>query len=143
MNNETPLTNTYILEGTPVPLLRARPNFHQRKLWDSQRDLKILWRVELSRQHRDLPFFQGPLQLDIFFYMPVAPSRMKQLSKLKDTYHTSTPDLSNLLKFIEDTADSILFQNDCNIAKLSCMKLYSDQPKTIFTITELPLKYIG
>lgn len=128
----------YTIMGDPVAWARATPNFHMRRLWDSQKELKMFMRIDLARQHGDLPFFSGPIKFDAVFHMPL--SRVIK-AKYIDCYHHSKPDVDNLLKLLLDTTESVLFQNDCEIAQISGLKVYSTNPRTEFTITQLPLKY--
>ena len=132
MNNEAPIL--YVIAGDPVALARAR--HYNRRVYDSQSQMKIVLGVGLRNQHDDRPFYTGPLQLDITFYMPIAKSRAKYAASLMGTYHFYKPDLSNMIKFYEDLATSILYDDDCYIAKINAKKIYGE-PRTEFTITRL------
>jgi Holliday junction resolvase RusA-like endonuclease len=68
--------------------------------------------------------------------MPVAKSREKFKDSLMGTYHFYTPDTSNMVKYVEDVANGILYKDDCSIAKVIATKIYGE-PRTEFTITEL------
>ena len=125
---------TYIIKGDPIALARAR--HYNRRVYDSQKNEKLVLGITLRNQHAERPQFIGPLQLDITFFMPIAKSRAKQRATLLDSYHFYTPDLSNLIKFVEDLATSILYPDDCLIAKIIAKKIYGD-PRTEFTITKL------
>ena len=52
-------------------------------------------------------------------------------------WHVYKPDVSNLLKFIEDTCTGILFHDDCIIASVLACKRYDIEPRTELIITEL------
>jgi Holliday junction resolvase RusA-like endonuclease len=125
---------TYIIKGDPIALARGR--YHNRKVYDSQKNEKLCLGITLLNQHKARPLYSGPLQLDVTFYMPIAKSKQKQRNSILDTYHVFTPDLSNMIKFIEDIANSILYDDDCLISKINAKKIYGD-PRTEFTITQL------
>lgn len=123
---------TYVIEGDPIPLARAR---HGRgKTWDTQKNEKYACGVQLQSQHTCKHFFSGPIHIDICFYLP-----LPRLSKKAQdgAYHLFRPDLSNLIKFIEDVGTGILYKDDCLISSLSATKKYSHNPRTEFTISEL------
>lgn len=126
----------YIVNGDPIPLLRAR--FGRRCVYDSQKAIKGRWSIDLERQHEDRPMLSGPLHLDAYFYMPI-PNHITKEKKL--TYHKRPhvfrPDLSNLIKFLEDCATGIIFRDDSIIASISARKLYDHITRTEFIITPL------
>lgn len=131
----------YIIMGVPTPLARPRHVPGQARPWDSQRQVKCDWRYQLEPQHGDgtWPFYQGPLRLDAYFYFPIPKTSELRTQQLIDTHHMFRPDLSNILKFLEDCSQSILFKDDCTIAEIHTYKVYSITPRTEFTITQIAL----
>lgn len=125
-------SGSYSVEGTPIPLARHRHSGDH--TWDSQKQQKYGTGIQLVNQHEDRPKFQGPIQLDVTFFMPIRKSGYKAP---KGGYHLIKPDLSNLIKYIEDAATKILFDDDCIISVINAQKRYSEIPRTEFTITEL------
>lgn len=127
----------YVIPGDPTALARAR--YGQRKVYDSQKQLKLIAGLSLVEQHRGLEMFIGPLHLDVTFFMGT-PSKMNAAKRksLDSTYHVYRPDLSNLLKFIEDIATGILYRDDSLIASISCKKIYDELPRTEFILTQIP-----
>jgi Holliday junction resolvase RusA-like endonuclease len=69
--------------------------------------------------------------------MPIPPSRSKQKDKLINTFHVYTPDLSNMIKFVEDIANGILYKDDCQISSIVAHKIYSDTSRTEFTLSRI------
>lgn len=125
---------TYVLNIEPLHLKRASP--HPRKLcrmYDSQKQEKLICGLELKRQHGDFPFFEGPLKMAVIFYIRT-PEKKKYL---EGTYHYCKPDNSNLIKFIEDVGNGILYKDDALIAWTDAIKIYSSNPRIEFTITYL------
>ena len=66
----------YMIPGDPIPLQRPRHNVH--RVYDAQKNQKLIIGINLRNQHGDRPLFQGPLLLNATFYMPVAKSDEKQ-----------------------------------------------------------------
>lgn len=129
----------YIINGDPIPLLRAR--IGPRRAWDSQKQVKLIWGIELASQHKEQPLYEGPLHLELtcFFRVPDSYS-FKKATSTYNKPHTFKPDLSNLLKFVEDVATGILFKDDCTIASISAKKCYDYIARTEFTIIPLDKK---
>jgi Holliday junction resolvase RusA-like endonuclease len=126
---------TYKVPGAPIPLARARHGQGGR-CWDSQKRIKMAFGLAIRAQHTGR-MFKGPLHLDVRFHMPIAASSKRQYNPDVAWYHVYTPDVDNLIKFVCDCAQSVLFENDCIIAKLTSEKIYAPEPCTIFTLTEL------
>lgn len=133
---------TYVLLGPPVPL--ARPRFSSHKIYDSQKQAKFGAGILIARQHNDSRIFTGPLLLVVEFHFGIPKSREKSATQLRGTPHFYKPDLSNLIKWAEDVANGIIYQDDCQISTIHADKVWCDlgEEKTIFTIRELNDKRI-
>ena len=125
----------YIIPGTPVPLQRAR--ITGGRLWDAQKQLKINTGIVLANQHKLDQQFQGALGLSVKFYFTPAATHKKRWEALYGKHHFYKPDTSNLLKWVEDCANGILFRDDCQISFCECTKLYDAVPRTEFELWEL------
>ena len=124
----------YIVRGEPVALARTRITTHNR-CWDSQKQVKLAYGIQIQNQHEGSPLFTGPLHIDATFFMPIPlSSRNKNLS---GTFHYFRPDIDNLEKFLLDVATGVLFHEDCLIASITCKKVYDEDPRTEFTVREL------
>lgn len=126
----------YIVPGTPIAWKRAGRSGN--RFFDQQVQDKINWSIYLDSQHDDKTMFEGPIHVDFLFYfkIPHSHSKKKKLSLLGFP-HIFRPDTSNLIKFVEDTITGLLFSDDCIISSLSAKKLYDDEARTEFIITEL------
>lgn len=125
-----------IIMGDPIPLLRARAGEY--RVYDAQKLAKHGYGLQIVNQMRSLPPLVGPLHLDITFYFKMPKSTAKHHDKLRGTGHPFRPDLSNLIKFTEDCAESVeLFKNDCQIAYITAKKLWDDVARTEFIFTEI------
>ena len=133
------MAQVYIIPGDPIPLAQAR--CVGRRVFDSQRQVKIHARICLeSQQDNTPPFINVPLCIDITFFMGT-PKNQKLINKyMKQKYHIFTPDLDNMIKLICDVSNDLLYKDDCLVAKIIAQKVYTEQnPRTEFTLTEIKL----
>lgn len=127
----------YVVLGSPVPLARARHG--NKKTWDSQKAIKYGWGLQLRSQHAGRPLYSTPLHLDICFYFEMPQSLKSKWDTIRGKPHHFKPDLSNLIKFVEDVATSIIYTDDSLIASTCARKVYDDTPRTELTISEITL----
>ncbi len=123
----------YQLDGPPIPLLR--PRLSKRRLWDSQKENKLVTGITLKQQHTHTELFHGPLILIVKFFFGF-PKKMPQAQRRKLLHkpYEKIPDLSNLIKYIEDAATTVLYHDDCIITKIRATKQYEAKPRTVFII---------
>ena len=129
----------YTLAGDPTPL--ARPRFGGRynnvHIYDSQAHTKMVTGITLKNQHGDRAAYVGPLEMICTFYFPMSKPYGKKKHK-DNAWHTFVPDLSNLIKFIEDVCQDVgLFKNDSQIARIVAEKRYAANTYTEFYFNEL------
>lgn len=129
-----PKVNRYVILGDPTALARTRVTATNR-VWDSQKQIKLAQGIQLANQHNEAPLLSGPLHMNITFYMAIAPSTRKK--NIVGSYHYFRPDLDNLVKFVCDIATGIIYHEDCIISSLIAKKIYDDEPRTVFYITEV------
>jgi len=72
-----------------------------------------------AQQHADT-FFDGPVRLEIAFYLP----RPKSLPK-KVLHCTTKPDASKLVRGTEDALTGVLFRDDAQVVDLHAAKCYA------------------
>src|ERR1700722_9364960 len=127
-------SRTYEIQGDPRPLQSRR--FSKGHVFNSQKQLMLIVGIDLARQHADEPPFEGPLHVDVTFYMKLPDIGKKKLPQFYRRPVIIRPDLSNCLKLIEDCASNgVIYKDDCIIASIHCRKLYADEhgPRTVFT----------
>lgn len=123
--------------GDPIPL--ARPRFSRTGTFDSQAKLKEGYGWQLKSQFRQEPL-TCPIGLDIRFYMPIPKntSGIKRRQMLAGMIqHIKRPDLDNLVKFILDCMNKIIFTDDSQIVDINCRKQYSEQPSTVIQLIQI------
>ena len=101
--------------------------------FDRQKRDKIAFGLYLAQQHENQPLFCKAIAMDITFFM-----KKPKIPKLKYAqYHSTTPDLDNLCKFLLDAIKGVVINDDRIICSLSAKKVYDIQPRTEFTVTEV------
>lgn len=127
----------YIIPGDPIPL--ARPRFANGRVFDSQKMKKLVVINSISQQHASKKKFQGPVRLEVTFFMKMPRVNKKKLQELQGAWHMARPDFSNLLKWVEDIAQEIVYDDDCIISSVCGSKIYDEEPRTEFIISEMRL----
>lgn len=128
------------LPGKPQTKLRPRFSRHKGKVrtYDSQKEDKTTVSWQLKARMKDKKPYEGPVQLDLVFYMPIPKSTPKdrRLGMLEgEIKHTVKPDCDNLVKLPLDCMNGIVYIDDKQVYKLSAEKRYSENPRTEIEIT--------
>jgi Holliday junction resolvase RusA-like endonuclease len=110
------------------------------RVYDSQKKEKSKVQWELKSQH-DYPLpFEGPLQLDVTFFMYIPNGLSKKIGGGEGGVpHYIRPDIDNLLKWILDCSNKILYNDDAQVTTVIARKIYSKLPRTEFSITRLEI----
>jgi len=128
-DGKTDLMNKYIIPGQPIPL--QRPRFYNGHVIDSQRSEKLHTATYIRfLKVGPITMLEGPIHLTLTFFM-------KKPKKGKKIWHSSRPDLDNLVKFILDVCNGVLYKDDAQVAKITTEKIYDDEPRTEIYIEEL------
>jgi len=126
-------SGNYIIDGKPIALQRARHG--NKRTWDPQKKLKFYHGLNLKQQHGRKPLFLGPVSLNVIFHFQV-PNKLSKLNKqqLLTQPHVFKPDIDNLIKFILDLGNGILYKDDCIFYEIYAKKIYDTKGFTEFTI---------
>jgi Holliday junction resolvase RusA-like endonuclease len=139
---------TYIIEGNPTALKRPRYSSKTNRMYNPQRSHMLVISISLQNQHDNDPIFEGPLHMDVTFYMPYS-SRVskRKINKVREAIANNQPvnylpadtrpDLDNLIKLLADCCTGVLYQNDAIITSITAKKVYDDNPRTEFSIRPL------
>ena len=75
---------------------------------------------------------QGPVRIECLFMMPIPKtSRKKALDMaMGNIRHTKKPDTDNLLKFVKDCANGIIWKDDSQVYSVYATKFYAENPQT-------------
>jgi len=120
------------IKGKPIPLARARAG--KKGFYDPQYQAKQNFAWEVKRIWRKEPLNKA-IKVNFYFYIGMPKSWSKKKRAIKDlTLHDQTPDLSNLIKFVEDALNDTLWKDDKLIGKIKAFKRWSNDPRTIIEI---------
>jgi Holliday junction resolvase RusA-like endonuclease len=126
----------YVVQGKPVPL--SRPRLSEHGVYDSQKAVKTRISTELLIQKGSDATICGLLHLHMDFYMQLPKTKTHRNHLIQQKYHVYKPDLSNLIKLIEDVCVDIgIIEDDCLIASITARKLYGDPARTEFYFSSL------
>lgn len=129
-------SKVYVVQGKPVPLNRPRMGEHG--VYDSQKGIKYKISSDLKGQKGLDATLCGMLHMHMDFYMPLPKTKSHRNHLIQQKYHVYRPDLSNLIKMIEDVCVDIgIIEDDCLIASITARKLYGDISRTEFYFERL------
>lgn len=129
------MSNSYTISGRPISL--KRPRFGNGRVYDSQKNLKDRVAYELKAQHDYALPFDGPLKLEVTFYMPLPQRQSKKKHQESHLPHYSRPDIDNLLKLLLDACNGVIIKDDALIANIVAQKVYSQIARTELIITRM------
>lgn len=85
----------------------------------------------------DIEPFEGPVELQCVFCMPIAKSwtkEKKRQARQAILLPTTKPDLGNLIKCVEDALNKVMYQDDKQVVACQAAAIYSDNPRTIIYV---------
>ena len=125
----------YTIHLNPIAWQRAGVNTQeeQPRFYDKQVHNKNAYALYLQRDHGNSPLFSGPIEAEVIFYFPT-PKSIKERSRFP---HNKKIDLDNLLKFIFDSGNKIIYTDDKLICKITASKQYDEKPRTIMLLKDI------
>ncbi len=133
---------TVCLLGEPVAWARTRISktgslFTPKRQRNNAVALKLLAQQEMIGREP----FDGPVRVDLIaeFAIPKSYSRAKRAAALlRDIRPAKKPDLSNIIKQVEDAFNGVVYRDDCQIVEYRTLqKVYGGQPKILVTVTQI------
>lgn len=86
-----------------------------------------------------LPYMAGPIWADIIikYDIPKSTSKKQRELMLQDIIKpTKKPDIDNILKIIFDALNGIAYKDDTQLYRVTCTKMFSEEPKVIVKFME-------
>ena len=136
-------TVSFVVPGQPVAKARARifrtKNGVRAVTPDKTRayEKEVAWRA--AEAMAGLERMECPVRVSIDLHMkiPESWSKVRRLAALSgEIGMTTKPDLSNVLKGIEDAMNGIVYLDDSQIIEAVVRKLYGDYPRANITVVE-------
>ena len=125
-------SKSYCIKVKPIAWQRAARNSN--RYFDAQAKDKLSHGLYLINQHGDEPLFDKAMRLQVIFFMAI-PKTMQ--NRQNSVYHSKSPDLDNLLKFLLDAMTDVIITDDRLISAIDAVKVYDVMPRTELTITEV------
>ena len=130
---------SFVIPGKPFAWKRPRFNRASGATFnDATQEAYFSTVASIAQRHTNGPI-DGPVSLGIAatFAMPKSWSNKKRAA-MAGQHHTQKPDLSNLVKAIEDACNRVLFRDDAQVAVYAgCSKRWGDVDQTIVTVEAL------
>lgn len=126
------------------PEAKQRPRFNRTtgRAYTAEKTRKFENAVNaLAKEHVSEPL-NGAVSLSIVFVAPRLKAEPKSQAERK--YKTSRPDLSNMIKSLEDGLQGALFHDDAQVVKLSAEKVYAglgESPHIEITASIIPVLF--
>ena len=122
------------------PIAKARPRFARVgkfvKTYNVQdtEEGKFRWEMLAQIKGHD-PIPAGvPVSLRTIFYMSIPSGMSKKKLAALSFRHVKKPDTDNLLKFLKDCGNGILWTDDSQVCEVHAGKLYDDKPHTYIEV---------
>lgn len=124
------------------PIAKKRPRFVRRGkfvgTYNSQETEEGRFLLSVREQYKR-ELLEGPLRVEMLFLFPRPQSHYgkKGLKSSAPAYHTKKPDLDNLVKFAKDCLNNEVWNDDCQVTRLTVVKKYIDpdeKPSTTIII---------
>ena len=144
------MTIMFTVPGVPVGKARARVTKSGHAYTPKKtRDYETLvgeafidaLKTDPIKKHLDYPLFgKGiPVGMILHIYMPVPKNTSKRdVDKYakEQVYHVKKPDVTNIIKAIEDAVNGLAYADDSQIAFLRVAKVYSATPRVVVAIKQ-------
>lgn len=124
------------IPGRPVAWQRV--GVCGRRFFDRQAKERLAYQLQLKQACRNGPTTAPIALMCVFsFQMPKSWSKAKRTAMLGKP-HESRPDLDNLVKFVSDAANGILWADDCQLSRFASVeKVWGNEDKTIINFEVL------
>lgn len=130
MNHNTVIKIT--IPGQPPSKMRARTVICRKKVrtYDPQESDKLAYMWSLKSNYKSPPI-KDPIAITLRFFIQPNHGDKNRLQKLWGFIPcTSKKDLDNMVKFILDCGNKIIYQDDSQITSIFCSQHWSEKPRT-------------
>jgi Holliday junction resolvase RusA-like endonuclease len=93
---------------------------------------------QIRTQMCEMDTMKSALSVRATFVMPILKSwsKKKQVGAI-ETYHTSKPDIDNLVKGLFDALNGVLWEDDNRVVDMKAIKIYGEKPGIKLEVKEL------
>lgn len=132
-------TQRFLIDIKPMGAVRMTRNGK----WMNESALRYLaykkdigWQIRTQMCEMDV--MKSALAVKATFILPIPQSwsKKKQISAI-GTYHTSKPDIDNLVKGLFDALNGVLWEDDNRVVDMKAEKIYGEKPGIKLEVKEL------
>ena len=119
-----------------VPIAQPRPRVTRFGTFDPAKEFKAFAKLQMIQQVEET--LDCPIEMEVFFYLPIPKATSKKKHALmlsNEIKHQKVKDIDNMLKYLFDVMNEIVFKDDKQIWNIKAQKLYSDDPRTEIILT--------
>ena len=131
-------TVSFTIPGEPVA--KARPRVGKFGTYTPKKTANYENLVKLFFVQAKCPKLEGELHMCIKAYFTIPKSKSKKMQdemRNEKIHPTKKPDLSNIIKIVEDALNKEAYDDDSQIIETSAKKYYSDFPRVEVEIRSL------
>ncbi len=124
---------TIPIRPKPAPRPRVTKNgtYNNKDYTDYKKTIGLIAKTMVKPSDKPLS-----MSIDFVYKKPESWSKKK---KLETVFHTSKPDLDNLIKGVKDALNGIAYKDDSQVCRLSNVdKYYGEEDQIIIEIKEIP-----
>lgn len=131
---------TIVLLGEPVPMAHRHTSTGGRRyvpVKPRNASAALTMAAQLAMKESEQEMFTQAVKLELLceVAIPRSWSKKKQQQAMTGEIHLTTrPDLTNMLKLVEDALKGVVWRDDVLVVEQHCRKVYGVQPKTVLTI---------
>ena len=121
-----------------VPRGKGRPKFYRRQdggvgtyTPETTVSYENLVRFATQEAMRGAGPLDGPVALEMFFFLPIPKSAGKKVRAdmgAGKVHPAKKPDLDNITKAVLDGMNGVAFHDDAQVVQITALKAYSDRP---------------
>lgn len=129
-----------LIEFRPVGEARPRRVTHRGRtyVYSPKSKKRGEFRQLLLSQIKEAPLTKAIVVQIVFFYAPLKSWSKKKREDMNGKYKPTRPDLDNLIKFVLDAGNGILWEDDKQVVKFdNCFKCYGKRNLIHITAQEL------
>jgi len=116
-------------KAAPRPRVTRNGTYNPKAYTDYKRLIALVSRTKFEKS--DSALF---MHVDFYFKIPKSWSKAK---KADIPYHTSKPDVDNLIKSIKDALNGIAYKDDSQVVQVFARKQYADEDGVLIQLKEL------
>lgn len=125
----------FVIPGKPIALKRHR--HFDGGTFDPQKKEKRDYADHVAWDFPGDPISQAMVVEIDYVYVPPESWSQKKKEAALGALKTTTPDLSNLIKFTEDALNGVIWEDDRYIVQLKAKKIYGNEECTIIYVEML------